>query len=282
MLARWLSGSNVKWLIATLAIPVTLGLLSYQYEKASAARQATEARLRLYTELLSKREEMDTGVRRGVFDKVLESYLKPGSEDLEQKLVALELLALNFHDSLNLSPLFWQLERQTGRSSAPAAQKGFWREQLERIARKVKDRQVEVLEVVGAKRDGSILFDEVGQAPVLFDEELSFRDPDPLARDPEMKRHFKVEVVEHDAARHRVLVRIYTGKTHWVLWIDPFDFPFVDFLRLSKSERFAAVLRTYRPESAQITFIYFPHSRSGVKDKPFMDEVLSDLRRDAQ
>jgi hypothetical protein len=282
MRPTWLSGDNVKWLIATLAIPVTLGLLSYQYEKASTARQATEARLRLYTELLSKREEMDTGVRRGIFDKVLETYLKPGGADVEQKLVALELLALNFHDSLNLSPLFWQLEREIGRSSTSTARKGALTDQLGRIAREIKDRQVEVLEVVGAKRDGSILFEGVGQNPVLFDEELVFRDPDPLGKDRELKRHFKVEVVEHDAARHRVLVRVYTGKSHWVLWIDPFDLPFVDFLRLSTSERFAAVLRTYRPESAQITFIYFPSSRSGVKDKPFMDEVLSDLRRDAR
>jgi hypothetical protein len=42
------------------------------------------------------------------------------------------------------------------------------------------------------------------------------------------------------------------------------------------------VLRTYRPDSAQITFVYFPSSRSGVKDKPYMDELLSDLLREAR
>lgn len=276
----WLSGDNVKWLIATIAIPVTLGFVSYQYQKASSARQVADSRLRLYTELLSKREEADTGVRKAIFEKVLGTYLTPGREDLEQKLVALELLALNFHDSLNLSPLFWQLDREIRRNRASAEERDAWLKQLERLAREVKDRQVEVLEVVGARLDGSILFDEMEQRPVLIDEELVFRDPDPLATEPEKRRHFKIEVAEHDAARHRVLVRAHDGKTQWVFWVDPFDFPFVDFARLSKSERFAAVLRTYRPDSAQITFIYFPSSRSGVKDKPFMDEVLSNLQRD--
>jgi hypothetical protein len=42
------------------------------------------------------------------------------------------------------------------------------------------------------------------------------------------------------------------------------------------------VLRNYRPDSAQITFVYFPSSRSGVKDKPYMDELLSDLLREAR
>ena len=269
----WFSGDNLKWLIATLAIPITLGYVSYQYEKASSARQVAEGRLRLYTELLSKREEADTGVRKGIFDKVFGTYLTPGGEDLEQKLVALELLALNFHDSLNLSPLFWQLERQIGRGRETAAEKEDFLKQLERIARDIKDRQVEVLEVVGAKRDGSIDFEELSRNPLpLFDEDLVFQDPDPLTEGREVRRHFKVEAVEHDVARHRILVRAHDSKRQWVFWVDPFDFPFVDFARLSKAERFAAVLRTYRPESAQITFIYFPSSRSGVKDKPFISK----------
>ena len=94
---------NAKWLIATLAIPAALGLVAHQYQQSQAERQINDARLRLYTELLSKREEADTAVRRGIFDKVLERYLAPGDQGLQAKLVALELLATNFHDSLDLS-----------------------------------------------------------------------------------------------------------------------------------------------------------------------------------
>jgi hypothetical protein len=277
----WFSWDSIKWLIATLAIPVTLGYVSYQYERISAERQADDARLRLYTELLSKREEADTGVRKGIFDKVLETYLKPGSEDLEQRLVALELLALNFHESLDLSPLFWQLDRQISRQST--AGREVFRTHLERIARQVKDRQVEILEVVGAKRDGSIDFEELARGAVpLFDEELAFADPDPLAHGRTLRRRFKAEVVERDAAGRRLLVRAQDGKTQWVFWVDPFDFPLVEFVRLSRAERFTAVLRAYEAGSAQLTFVYFPSARSGVKDKPFIDEVIADLRRDVK
>lgn len=283
MRPAWLSGQSVKWLITTLAIPLSLGFISYQYEKAASARQEADARLRLYTELLSKREDADTSVRRGIFDKVIEKYLQPAGADLEQKLVALELLALNFHDSLNLSPLFWQLDNRISNGSGSTSARAGWRAHLDRVAREVKDRQIEVLEVVGAKRDGSIDFEELRQRPVpLFDEALAFRDPDPLAGAKVLTRHFKTEVVEHDAARRRVLVRVHDGKTQWVFWVDPFDFPMVDFARLSRSERFTLVLRTYRPESAQITFVYFPSSRGGVKDRPFMDEVVFDLRRNSR
>ena len=118
-----LNTDNTKWLIGTLAIPITLGVVSHYYQKSQAEavrlheegqtqRQLNDARLRLYTELLSKREEADTAVRRGIFDKVLERYLKPGGQDLQAKIVALDLLAGNFHDSLDLGPLFWQLDRE--------------------------------------------------------------------------------------------------------------------------------------------------------------------------
>ncbi len=282
MARTWITPENVKWLITALAIPVALGYVSNQYEKASAARQGTESRLHLYTELLSKREEADTGIRKGVFDKVIETYLTPRGADVEQKLVALELLALNFNDSLNLSPLFWQLSREIERGDRPKAQRTALTAQLDRIARDVKDRQLEILEVVGARRDGTIIFDEVADRPLLFEEEMVFRDPDPLAQNRDLKRRFKIEVAEHDPVGRRVLVRAHDGKTQWVFWVDVFDFPFLDFARLSKTERFSAVLRNYRPDSAQITFVYFPSSRSGVKDKPYVDELLSDLLREAR
>ncbi len=282
MARTWITPSNVKWLITALAIPVALGYVSNQYEKASAARQGTESRLHLYTELLARREEADTGIRKGVFDKVIETYLTPRGADVEQKLVALELLALNFNDSLNLSPLFWQLSREIDRGGIARTQKGVLTAQLDRIARDVKDRQLEILEVVGARRDGTIIFDEIADRPLLLEEEMVFRDPDPLAPSRELRRRFKIEVAEHDPVGRRVLVRAHDGKTQWVFWVDVFDFPFLDFARLSKTERFSAVLRTYRPDSAQITFVYFPSSRSGVKDKPYVDELLSDLLHEAR
>jgi hypothetical protein len=61
-----------------------------------------------------------------------------------------------------------------------------------------------------------------------------------------------------------------------------FDFPVVSFTRLSRSERFAVVLIDYQPPlngklKTSVKLIYFPSARIGAKDKPFIDDVISDL-----
>lgn len=298
------TADNLKWLIGTLAIPAALGFVSYEYQKAQAEHQLNDARLRLYTELLSKREEADTSVRRGIFDKVLDTYLKPGGEekaggkkrpgqekasgqDLEAKLVALELLAVNFHDSLDLSPLFWQLDREVERS--PQGKQEALATQLKRIAEGVKDRQIEALEVggslAGASRDAQVQLSDVhklGQQPVI-DADFSFEDPDPFApKGRKLQRHLTLSVIAHDAARRRIFVVVQARgaegqERQWGFWVDAFDFPMVNFTRLSRSERFTVLLQRYDPPSAKVTMIYFPSARIGAKDKPFIDDVISDL-----
>ena len=276
MWSAFLKLDNLKWLIATAAIPVTLTILSQQYQDAQTERQTNEARLRLYTELLSKREEAETGVRRGIFDKVLEKYLKPEGQNLAEKLVALDLLALNFNDSLDLSPLFWQIDGQVRQ----AQDGGDLPRQLERIVNAVKDRQMDALEAVGDKVDATVDFAEWDKLGPLIDKSLSFTDPAPDApKGQQVKRHFIVELIEHDAVQRRFLLRVRFDQRESLVWVDLFDFPLVNFIRMSKSERFTVVLMRYTPDDAQLRLIYFPSSRSGVRDKPFLDEVFSALLR---
>ena len=254
---------NAKWLIATLAIPAALGLVAHQYQQSQAERQIADARLRLYTELLSKREEADTAVRRGIFDKVLERYLAPGDQGLQSKLVALELLATNFHDSLDLSPLFWQIGREVER--APKNERAGLSHELTRIANGVKDRQISGLELgSGAQGQASKLADlrldalttENGKPDI--DGDFSFPDPDPFApRGRTLTRHLKLWITGHDAPRRRVWAivdaRANQGEKdqRWGFWIDTFDFPMVNFTRVSRSERFTVVLQEYEPESGK-------------------------------
>jgi len=284
---------NAKWLIATLAIPLSLGLIAQQYQRTEAERQIADARLRLYTELLSKREESDTQVRRGIFDRVLETYLTPSDKKLQPKLVALDLLAANFHDSLDLSPLFWQLYREI--EGVPEGERTKLTRQLIRIADGVKDRQVAELDL-GAT-DGSTASNQArvqldylttrDGAPDI-DAELSFRDPDPLVpRGHTLTRRLRLWIVAHDASRRRVYAIVHADAhpgdrdQQWGFWIDTFDFPMATFTRLSRNERFAVVIREYDrlrgDPTAKVTLIYFPSARIGAKDKPFIDDVMSDL-----
>jgi len=119
-----------------------------------------------------------------------------------------------------------------------------------------------------------------------IDADFSFPDPDPFApRGRTLTRHLKLWITAHDAPRRRVWAivdaRANQGEKdqRWVFWIDTFDFPMVNFTRVSRSERFTVVLQEYEPESvkAKVRLIYFPSARVGAKDKPFIDDVISDL-----
>src|SRR5262245_47619624 len=292
MLPNWASFKNVKWLLATLLIPATLAFLNKQFQdgqttraiisqQAQAERQDQEARLRLYTELLSKREEADTSLRKGVFDKVIGTYLKE-ARTFDQKLVSIELLSLNFNESLDLSPLFWQLLREI-QQGAPKAERTVLLERLKRVSNDVKDRQIALLEAFGSRKDMSL--DLTARFTQLMDSELTFVDPDVTdASKQKQTRRFAIFPMEDDRTQRRLLVSVEhstTGaqKQENDFWVDEYDFPLTNFTRVSTIERFAVVMRRYDPPNVDLTLIYFPSSRSGIKDKPFIDEVLSGLRR---
>ena len=285
MRPSWMNSDTTKWMLTVLAIPLALAYLSHRYEQTTLTSQAADARIRLYTELLTSREQADSGLRKDMFGKVLDTFMTKKDGDLDQQLVELELLAANFQDSLNLSPLFRQLKRKID-AQAPQDQAEMLA-RLESVADDVKDRQIESLELVGAKMDGTVYFEQLdaGTSAAVVDKDLTFSDPgsaDATATGASgiHKRHFNVEVLERDKVKHRLLVRVHDGKNQWVFGVDPFDFPMVDYTRISNTERFTVAMKSYTDEYAQLKFIYFPSSRSGVSDKPYIDQVLASLRLD--
>jgi hypothetical protein len=283
--------------LQTLALPLALVSLPllYQWRAADLAekshaetlrRETADQQFRLYTDLMSKREEADTAVRRGLFDKLMGSYLAPNPSDIAKRLVALELLSLNFHDSLNLSPLFWELAHDID-----VAPKGVHREelrdQLDRVAAQVKVRQSATLEVDGFRRDFDVDLAAVaagGELPVMQYEFPRLSD-DPAA-DPHGRRSFTVTVVNQDLKHRRLWLRVESpGEKRVEFWLDPFDFPLVNFSRISRSERLAVVLQEFddSPDAmtAKLVFLYFPSWRSGAKDRPYIDDLMARLARPA-
>ena len=288
---------GLKWALQTLAMPLALVALPLLYqwkagEMTAAAnaesrrREQAEQQFRLYTDLMMKREEADTAVRRGLFDKLVGSYLDPKPGDVDKRLVALELLSLNFHDSLNLSPLFWELDRQITAQPGQPRSKEF-RSQLDRIARQVKSRQSSMLEVDGYRGswDIDLAFVSPGQAP----QGKTFTTPRSVAGDrvdvpsnappPE----FTITVLQHDPVHRRLFVKVDSSAQDRSLsfWLDPYDFPLTNFSRVSRTERIAIVLHEYKwadgVGNASIVLLYFPSSRSGAKDKPYIDDLVARL-----
>src|SRR6266852_1540737 len=80
-----------------LLISMTLNDVQARQSKALDDIQQRESDARLYTELMTKREEADTSLRRSMFESVLKTFLesRPGGSDRD--ILNLELLAYNFH-----------------------------------------------------------------------------------------------------------------------------------------------------------------------------------------
>jgi hypothetical protein len=243
--------------------------------------QTADTNARLYSELISRREESESALRKDMFTSIINSFLGAGAQNLEQKLLNLELLVYNFHESLNLKPLFLHIERQV-RQSPDRRELGA---RLERVAEEVAKKQMLVIEEGGATFDATVnlktlgfpLPDGSGEAPFI-------------ARDrvvDGIKRNFRLEVLgaTNDPEQLQLRVTVRTDEegradtTATEFWLGHFDFPMIDNIRLPHDQRLAVVLNAFDAASglADVTVAYFPGKYAGLREKPYYDEVLAKL-----
>jgi len=133
------------------------------------SRQSQENNLRLYTEMMGKREEADSALRKDMFNSMLSTFMprdpKPAllrPDKLRQDVLSLELLAYNFHESLDLGPLFKDVRRRI-----PAKQDPFnadLRNRLETVALEVVERQLTTLSDSGTTVRGNGSWKEVNRS----------------------------------------------------------------------------------------------------------------------
>ncbi|MGE5237060.1 MAG: hypothetical protein ACM3O7_11990 [Acidobacteriota bacterium] len=265
----------VGGLLAALAV-AGLGFFGSQFLEK---RQAEETRARFYSELISKREEADSALRKDMFMSIIQSFLNPASTSVDDRIVKLELLAYNFHDSLNLKPLFVQLENDIAKSASPTRREQM--DRLETIAREVVRKEMVVLEGVGASADRTVDFDDVAKAPGGLELEPARLKLNQIERD------FAVVVKKIDVSQKEMQVRLQVrtprGQSGDVdtdeaeFWIGTFDFPMIDHTRLSHDQRCAIIIRNFGRSSARIALVDFPGSYASLKEKPYIQEMIQDL-----
>jgi len=151
--------------------PVVAGLLiawagfvsNYTLTSVSSKQESA----RLITELQISREQAESELRKDVFDQTLQAFLLKNQEHdysirgMSKQLLRLELLALNFGDSLSLSPLFAEVREDLKnpnlivKSHAPTfdEDKGELRKRLYSLARRVASTQVSSLEHHGISKN---------------------------------------------------------------------------------------------------------------------------------
>jgi hypothetical protein len=258
----------------------TVGLFGSQAIERQQ-RQSTDARL--YSELMSQREQAESNLRKDMLVSVIESYLAPEAGSVDARLLHLELLVYNFHDSLNLKPLFLDLARQIQAEPAERAKQQL--ERLRLVAREIADRQRFALEHHGDSFRRMVDLAELaagGSAGVALD-------PATLTVDGTASE-IQLRVLQVDPATQQLLVRLEvtpleldTGHavTRAEFRVGFFDFPMIDSTRLASGQRCAVMLGALGAETADLTTICFPGEYASLKDRPYYDEVVRQLREAA-
>src|SRR5262245_42024897 len=154
--------SRFNWLELSkiVAMPLVTLLVGWIFNSSLNTRQERDNNVRLYADMMGRREEADAGLRKDMFKSILDTFLKKDpkqqpAEYLETEVLNIELLAYNFHESLDLGPLFKHVRREllAGAKDDPDGNM-LWR--LERVAIDVKERQLAVLADSGAVEPGTI------------------------------------------------------------------------------------------------------------------------------
>ena len=152
---HWIEISQV------VAMPIVTLVVGYLLNSSISTSQTRDSNLRLYADMMGRREEADSALRKDMFQSILQTFVSTtgsGRGEPEAQVLNLELLAYNFHESLDLGPLFKHVQRQlTSKVPAdrdPKDQTLLWR--LERVAEEVKERQLAAISESGSVERGEL------------------------------------------------------------------------------------------------------------------------------
>ena len=266
-----------------LLTAVAITVLGFITSNALSQRQAIDTNTRLYTELMSRREESESALRKDMCVSIINSFVNPRDAGLSASVLNLEMLAYNFHESLNLKPLFTEMRRRVireqGDAKTPAAraENDAYLDRLESMAREIVRRQMIVLEGVGKRFDRTV--------DLAGDPSGTSLEPGALTLDG-VSTIFAIDVLDVDRANReiRIGLNIETpdpdlGRQTKVatFGVSYFDFPMIDNTRLVGGQRCSVVLNSISDQSADITLVLFPGTYASLKEKPYYNEVIENV-----
>lgn len=262
----------------TAAVVAMLGIVGSSYLNE---KQKIDTNVRLYTELMSKREDAESALRKDMFTSIIDTFLKPQAPSLDVRVLNLELLAYNFHESLNLKPLFANIDQQITQSTDARRQE--YRERLNRVAREITRKQMVILEGAGRKYDSKFKLANVPRSkkglPVELEEAVLSLEG--------IEREFRLYVMQVNPETQELRIRLEVitpeqsasqfATNNVEFWVGFYDFPMIDHTRLSHDQRVAITLSNFEEGYANITLVYFPGAYAGLKEKPYYQEVVKEL-----
>ena len=269
--------------VGGLLTAAAITLLGFITSSALSQRQTIDTNTRLYTELMSRREESESALRKDMCVSILSSFVNPNETALSSSVLNLEMLAYNFHESLNLKPLFMELRRRVvsaraaARTPAAQAENDRYFDRLETMAREIVRRQMIVLEGVGKRFDRTVDLTEDPGGTSLEPATLTLNgDSTTFAIDVlgvdrenrEVRLGLSIETPDPELGRQTKMA---------TFTVSYFDFPMIDNTRLVGGQRCAVVLNQISDQSADITLVLFPGTYASLKEKPYYNEVIESV-----
>jgi hypothetical protein len=303
--------------VGGLITALVIGLLAYytqgylQSLDRIAERNADNVRkFRLYTELLNQREQSESKLRSEMFSKIIDSFItKNPNNDIDEQVLDLELLVHNFHESLNLTPLFAYLHR-----NLRAPDKHLTEQERENMEKRLRDlaKEVALRQLLALTSHGDTIEFQFSFKALKLEQEtynivvrdvttdtegpmsLPQRIGEGILKFAEQKQHFSLYLEGVDVTRERLNVMMEINGEHGSsplkFWVDYFDFPMIDNTRIKGGNRIAVVLNEFNAESSQIngknkqldgagmiTVIGFPEAYASLKDRAFLQDLLEQL-----
>lgn len=268
--------------LLTAVAVASLGILG---SRALESQQSSEAKLRLYSELMSRREESEATLRKEMFQSIIGSFFDQSASSLDVRLLKMELLAQNFHEALNLTPLFLYLRREIAQASSGGRERRIYEDRLSSLAREVTRKQMIVLESAGRRHDWTLLLSDS-----LLDGSKSEQLDDVTQTLDGVERRYRLTVLRADTAQRelRVGLEIETkaqqslpesesGRYAVEFDVGFFSSPMIDNTRLSNDQRVAIILTDMNEAGANLSLVYFPGSRASLREKPYYEEILRKL-----
>jgi hypothetical protein len=318
------SDRPVPWLdlLKAVALPVVTLILGFVFNASLNSRQARENNIRLYTEMMGRREESDSVLRKDMFGSILSTFLRKddpklsSDEQLDQHILSLELLAYNFHEALDLGPLFKYVQRRIPDRQDPPY--GDMQRRIAHLTQEVIDRQLTLLADTGMVERGDVTLDNEQNEIVFGARAVSDGDSpapegasliclsmpssdggqhfrqfrlqvskyDPMWREIEVQLDISRVLASEECLRADLSQTLSTREIHTKFWLGAFDFPMIDNVHLTHGERCAVSLAQMTNQgtavAAKIAVAYFPGSRASLKDKPYYDDLVHDLLKGEQ
>jgi len=282
--------------VGGLITAMTIALVGYLGSNYLNKRQIKDSKIRLYTELMSSREQSESALRKDMFNSILGTILKDSAHSLDENILQLELLAYNFHESLNLVPLFVYIDRQIT-TEKNIRLKTEYRNRLYKMADDIISKQITSFENAATRKTMLINFpgDSIDHKPGFsresaLDSKVSmviYDSVNDINTNNVYKRVVDLKALDYIVDEKTVDMRLdietsvndqlstYVTKE---FTINYFQFPMIDNMRLSNDMRCAVVMRDFEfPNFFEVEILYFPGSHSSLKEKPYYDEVVKKL-----